>query len=218
MKKILKITMLLLACLMIVGVTDVEAQYGKKKKKKKTKEKVEMSEDEDDGDYFDESGGKFTDKLWYGGGFTLGFAGDNNTSVFGLGISPMVGYKITEKLSIGPRVVVDYTMYKTRLGGEVQRVDLVTYGGGVFGRFKAFRSIFAHVEYAVLNQAFPASNSFNDLVTFREVTNNFYIGAGYNSSVGGGLGYEILLLYNTLEPDDSIDLPIDFRIGFTWNF
>ncbi|MFT4667165.1 MAG: hypothetical protein ACI8YQ_003081 [Polaribacter sp.] len=215
MKKILKTTMLMLACLFIVGVTDVDAQYGKKKKKKK---KVEKVEEADNDDYFDESGGKFIDKLWYGSGLTLGFAGGNNESVFTIGISPMVGYKLTDRFSVGPRVVLDYTLYKTnQVSNSVQRVDLVTYGLGFFGRAKIFQSLFAHAEYAILSQAFPAQSG-NDLVTFRQNTNNFYIGGGYHSGGGGGLGYEIVLLYNTLEPDDSIDLPIDFRVGFTWGF
>lgn len=222
MKKILKITMLLLACLCIVGVTDVDAQYGKKKKKKK-KEKVE-----DNDDYFDESGGKFVDKLWYGGGFNLGYNGGNNRSAFNFGISPMVGYKVTDRLSFGPRAAILYSAIRDRdVFGQVNRGKSVNYGLGVFGRMKIFQSLFLHTEYSALNEAFYLVDGRGDLIvepgtqklaTTREISNNFYVGGGYFSGGGGGLGYEFLLLYNVLAPDDVVEQPIEIRVGFTWGF
>lgn len=217
MKKILKVTSLLLLCMLFVGISTADAQYGKKKKKKKKS---------DDQEYFDESGG-FKHKLWYGGGFNLGFSGGNTQSVFNFGISPMVGYKITEQLSIGPRAVLDYSTYKISQFGEVFRANTLSYGGGVFARGKIFQSLFLHTEFELLNEPFfvgdPNGNFFlvdndNKLITVRETSNNFYIGGGYYSGGGGGLGYEIVLLYNLLEPEDSLNLPIALRFGFTWNF
>ncbi|MBK8844307.1 MAG: hypothetical protein IPO33_16470 [Saprospiraceae bacterium] len=58
---------------------------------------------------------KFTEKLWYGGGVNLGFGADEFTSVFSLGLSPMVGYKFTPDFSMGPRV-----------GFSFQTIDLKT--------------------------------------------------------------------------------------------
>jgi hypothetical protein len=219
MKNVLRISILLISCILMVGVTDINAQYGKKKKKKKT--------NEEDKEYFDESGG-FKHKLWYGGGINLGYGGDSNRSQFVFGVSPMVGYKITERLSFGPRLVLDYNAIRDRdRFGEINKGKSLNYGGGLFGRFKIFNALFLHTEYSALNEAFylvdqsgdlvTKPNS-NDLETTREISNNFYIGGGYHSGSEGGLGYEIVLLYNLLAPDDVIDQPIDFRIGFTWNF
>jgi hypothetical protein len=220
MKNVLKIFMLLMTCILIVGVTDVNAQYGKKKKKKKS--------EEEDKEYFDESGG-FKHKLWYGGGINLGYGGDNNRSQFVFGLSPMVGYKITEQLSFGPRLVLDYNAIRDRdRFNEINKGKSLNYGGGLFGRFKIFNALFLHVEYSALNQAFYLIDSStgdlvtkpnsNNLETSREISNNFYIGGGYHSGGGGGVGYEIVLLYNLLAPDDVVAQPLDFRIGFTWNF
>ena len=216
MKKILKITAVLIVCMLFIGISDADAQYGKKKKKKKKS---------DDTEYFDESG-SFLHKLWYGGGINLGFAGNNAESVFNIGISPMVGYKISEMVSIGPRLVLDYTTRRLSDGFQVYKVNNVDYGGGIFARLKPFRSIFFHTEFALLNESFIAVDGFgypiiepdNKLATVRETSENFYIGAGYFSGGNGGFGYEIVLLYNVLAPDDVIDLPIDLRFGFTWNF
>jgi len=226
MKKISKIAMLLLACMLIVGVTNVEAQYGKKKKKKKKKPKTEEVESDDD--YFDERGGSFKDKLWYGGGVTLGYGGNNDRSQFTAGLSPMVGYKVTENLSFGPRLVIDYNALRDRNRfGVVNKGRSTNYGAGIFGRMKVLEFLFIHVEYSALNQAFYLVDQSGDLVvepgttdlaTTREVTNNFYIGGGYFSGSGPGFGYEFVVLYNLLAPDDVVQQPLDFRAGFTFNF
>ncbi len=223
----MKITTLLIACMLLIGIGEAEAQYGKKKKKKKKS---------DDSEYFDESG-SFAHKIWYGGGFTLGFSGNSNTSVFNIGISPMVGYKISEMFSIGPRAILSYTTLKVSQNdprdlsiARVFRGNLVSYGGGVFARLKPFQSIFFHTEFELLNEPFLYADEIypflysvketgNKLNTIRQTSNNYYIGAGYHSGGGaGGIGYEVLLLYNILEPEDSVNLPIDLRFGFTWNF
>jgi len=223
MKKILNIMLLMFACIFIVGVTDVDAQYGKKKKKKKKTEQVE-----EDDDYFDERGGKLVDKLWYGGGFTLGYGGSSNRSAFNFGVSPMVGYKVTDRISFGPRLVVDYNAIRDQdRFGQVNKGKSINYGGGIFGRLKIFDAIFIHTEYSALNESFYLIDQFgdlaiepgtNDLATTREISNNFYIGGGYYSGGGGGLGYEFLILYNLLAPDDVVAQPIDLRVGFTWGF
>lgn len=43
-------------------------------------------------------------KIWYGGGLNLGFSGQSGLNVLQLGASPMVGYKILPRWSVGPRV------------------------------------------------------------------------------------------------------------------
>jgi hypothetical protein len=48
------------------------------------------------------------DKLYFGGG--LGFSGNSSWVTFS--ISPIVGYKITERLSAGVGISYQYTNYK----------------------------------------------------------------------------------------------------------
>ncbi|MFK7807910.1 MAG: hypothetical protein AB8F74_08950 [Saprospiraceae bacterium] len=208
MKKILKIAMLFMACMLIVGVTDVDAQYGKKKKKKKKKPKTETTDD-----YFDESGGKFTDKLWYGGGFNFQVSsfndGFNQGTILLLGISPMVGYKINDIFSIGPRATANYYVFYQ----NGPNPKFLEWGIGAFGRAKVYNSIFAHAEYSfeAITQVSGVDQRLGD-------TRNVYIGGGYNSSAGmGGLGYEVLVLYNLTEENENI-APIEFRFGLTYNF
>lgn len=157
----------------------------------------------------------FASRLWYGGGVNIGFSGGNFESIFQLGVSPMVGYKIFEEFSIGPRVALQYTHYRTELGGRVETANPVSWAAGVFTRYKLFRSIFAQAEFEFENAA-VFSFGVDGLEVLRRERNNFYVGAGYNS--GGEWGYEILLLYNTTQANNDINSPFVFRFGFTRNF
>ncbi|MGK0363338.1 MAG: hypothetical protein ACI85O_000383 [Saprospiraceae bacterium] len=231
MKKILIFS--LLAAIFTFGFsTDIQAQSrGKKKKSSKTDE------------YFDDSG-NWTQKLWYGAGGTLGFSGGQGASLFQIGISPMVGYKLTPWLSAGPRLSVVYTGLKggavnveerdgqlIPIGGtednSANKIGATDFGAGLFARAKFLQSFFVHAELESYTSSRPVSNnSFNfwryddtlEFVKVKENRLNTYIGAGYNSSGGGLLGYEIMLLYNLNVPESSFDSPLEIRAGLTYNF
>lgn len=169
--------------------------------------------------YFDESQG-FTHRLWYGGGIILNFLSTGTESAFTVGVSPLIGYKITDNFSVGPRFSLIYTNYRLQTGFDrVTPANLFDYGIGAFTRYKLFRSFFVHLEYGADNEELVNGyDSFNDeLITTRAVRSNAYIGAGYND--GNNIwGYDIYLLYNTLAPENSVRLPIEFRFGLTYNF
>jgi len=166
--------------------------------------------------YFDESGG-FAHRLWYGGGFALGFSGGNVSSSFQLGISPMVGYKLDNNFSVGPRFSVLYTHYRVRLlNGEVETANPMSYSAAAFGRYKVFKALFAHAEYEIESEGYAFFDN-STLVTDRIQRNNVYLGAGYNSSAGL-FGYEILVLYNVNQPENTLDSPVSFRFGITYKF
>ncbi|MBK7871298.1 MAG: hypothetical protein IPJ74_11780 [Saprospiraceae bacterium] len=158
---------------------------------------------------------EFASRLWYGGGLTLGFTSSGNESLFQIGLSPMVGYKIFEPFSVGPRVNLLYSHYRINFSGDIESANAVSWSAGVFTRYKIVRNIFAHVEYEFENAA-VFSYALSGLEALRRERNNFYVGGGYNS--GGTWGYEILLLFNTLQPENDINPPFSFRIGFTRNF
>lgn len=223
MKQTSRILTLLLFCTLFVGISTADAQYyGKKKKKKKKTEQVDKKKEKTE-DYFDESGG-FKHKLWYGGGLTLGFSGGNDVSIFQGGLSPMVGYKIFDRLSVGPRVGFNYSYIKFFQSGRNYVVEPLSFNVGAFSRYKILDMIFAHVEYERFSEESvdPDQDGFiefdqdGEIATGRINSNNFYAGLGYNS--GGLLAYEIALLYNFLEPENSFDTPFSIRAGFTYKF
>ena len=175
--------------------------------------------------------------LWYGGGFTLGFAGTSNYSNFQIGITPMVGYKITDNLSAGPRVGITYQYIKGDAQNTVRfcnnnigdtntaSAGLTEYIAGAFVRYKIFQQFFAQFEGEYRSSEFVLSNGrfleydcINDkLATVRQNDFQPIIGAGYNSGMGLW-GYEIMILYRLNIPEDDIRSPFDIRFGVTYNF
>ncbi|GJM34086.1 MAG: hypothetical protein DHS20C18_30870 [Saprospiraceae bacterium] len=194
--------------LMLVSNSDLFAQQRGKKKKKSSKTD----------EYFDDSGG-FAHRLWYGGGISLGFSGGTGESVFQFGLSPMVGYKITENFSVGPRVSAIYTNYRIQISNDqVAKADPLSWGVGAFARYKIIPIIFAHVEYGIEDEALFTNIVGNEIVVARRTRSNMFLGLGYSSNSGGPWGFEISILYNALLPDNSVESPFDLRTGFTYNF
>lgn len=170
------------------------------------RDRRDRDNDKNTEDYFDESGvGSF--RFWYGGGIGLNFGSGFNTSQFNFSISPMVGYKITPEFSIGPRAELEYVHFRDSRSGNLQKFNFINYGIGAFTRYKFFQQFFGHAEYQIESRKFTDGS--------RESKNNFFLGGGYTS--GGQVGYEIVILWNFLD-DDTLDVPLDYRIAFTYNF
>jgi len=168
----------------------------------------DRNKNDDTEDYFDESGvGSF--RFWYGGGIGLNFGSGFNTSQFNFSLSPMVGYKITPEFSIGPRAELAYTHIRTGNGtSAAQKFNFFDYGIGAFTRYKLFQQFFMHAEYQI--------ESVKQTDGSRVSENNFFLGGGYTS--GGQIGYEISILWDLIDDERSTNLPLDYRIAFTYNF
>ena len=205
--KIFGLIFILLLCFQ----TDMDAQSRKKKKKKKEDTETQIN---------------FADRLWYGGGFTLGFGGSGfsnlSGSIFQFGLSPMAGYKIMDFLSIGPRAEITYVGGRFQVfgQGQVYKVGTWSYAIGPFVRAKTPFNLFAHMEYSYLDEEYVTDqiNADNRLETFRRSRDAFYIGAGYFSNTPGGFGYELYLTYDLLAPENTTDLPLSYRFGVNYNF
>jgi len=154
---------------------------------------------------------RFQDQLWYGGNIMLGYQGGTFSSLFTIGVAPMVGYKITPEFSIGPRVEFIYYNYRQQVSpSRVDVYNLFSGGLGPFARFKVFNMFFFHAEY---QYELSQDINFNGDKITRNF-NNLFGGIGYNP--GGG---EILLLYNFVQSNRNLwDSPFSLRFGFTINF
>ncbi len=158
------------------------------------------------------------DRLWYGMGFTGNFQGGNISRTFVLGVAPMVGYKINEKLSFGPRASATVSFFKSRLvQGENQTANPLDWSFGVFGRHRIAREFFAHVEYAYQNEAFIFIEP-SGLVIDREVNQAFYVGGGYTSKINDNIGFEMSINYYVNQPFDDFRNPLNYRFGVNYNF
>lgn len=132
----------------------------------------------------------------------------------------MVGYKFNDWFSAGPRVEVQwYTGRFREFGtGPVYKFNVVNLGGGLFARAKFLQQFFAHAEYGLIQYTYPVGINTNDnrIETESQTIDQFLVGAGI--SFGGVFSSEFSVLYNLLAPEDTIDLPIVLRYGFTYNF
>lgn len=203
-----KIIYLPLLIIILLTSFSIESQAQRKKKSSKVDE------------YFDESGG-WQHRLWFGGSINPGFVGGNGTSIFFLGVSPMIGVKILEnddRFSIGPRGSFRYTYEKffNTVANDFDAIQYVSYSVGAFARYKVFPRIFPHVEIEFENAVVDLAFNGSDVETVRATRQNLFVGAGYNS--GGLLGYEILVLFNVNEPTNSSNLPFETRFGLTYKF
>lgn len=215
MKRLLVIAALGI-CFSLIFTNTADAQnYGRKKKKKPSKvESVEKTK----------KSSETFDKIWIGTGLDgIGIG----SSTFEFAISPIVGYKITPKLSAGLRVPVDYTYRKFfDNAGGVYNYNNLDVGLGGFTRMKIVWGLFAHTEYNRLWLEQPATVGGGQLVIDPKNPNKilkesftkdeFNVGIGYNS--GGKVGYEVSVLYDVLEDSNSANLPFSIRVGLNYKF
>ena len=198
----------LLGFIVVFGAFDTMAQSKSKKKLTKTKEKSEIN---------------LKEKLWYGGSLNLQLAPTSlangvDGNVFYLGLSPMIGYKFTESFSAGPRLSLDYVYGRFSLSNEILKYRAADFSFGLFTRYKFLKVLFLHGEFdrGSITGATGAILANNKLETITEWRNNLFAGLGYNS--GQILSYEFYLMYDFLAKNNTTQLPISYRIGFTYNF
>ncbi len=144
----------------------------------------------------------FTERLTYGGNFGLQF-GDWTL----INISPMVGYKFSERFIAGPGVIYQYQSFKG-LGSYNM------YGGKVFGRAVLFDNVFAHTEYELLNT--PKFNySSGEIENGRLNISSLFVGGGYRFMIGDYSSLDAMLLFNLNESIYSPYANPIIRIGFS---
>jgi len=143
------------------------------------------------------------DRLLVGGGFDLRF-GDITV----IGLTPLVGYKVTDQLVTGG--IFTYRYFKDNRPGF--NYSTTTYGFSPFARYTIFRGLFAHVEYEMLYGEFR----YNDDPRW---VNSFFVGGGYGVPLGDNGFAGLYLLWNlTEDPNYRIYqnpvVRMSFGVGF----
>ena len=132
----------------------------------------------------------------------------------------MVGYKITDALSFGPRVEILYRGERYDIGtGSDLKFNSTNYGVGLFSRLKIFNQYFIHTEFQTLSNEIGYDIDYvnNEVLTARSWDDHFYIGGGYGAS-GGGIGFQVSILWDVLQEFTSSNLPIQYRMGINYKF
>lgn len=127
------------------------------------------------------------DRIYYGGTVTLSFSG-----VTRIGVYPMIGYKLTPKLSAGVEAGYEWVDYDN--GPSTSN-----YGGSVFGRLRVSPNLYAHGEYQAVNYELPTGLNSTD----RQWVPFLLVGAGYTRSLGGRTSVYAEVLFDVLQDENS---------------
>lgn len=136
------------------------------------------------GDYEINEKSNFMDRVYVGGGFGLS-GGTWGTSV---SISPIVGYMVSSRFSVG--VGATYQFYKYKSG--IYDYQDNRYGGSVFARMNLVRNVFAYGEYSFLNY------SVNGDASNRRTVDRLPLGLGFSQSLGPRSSFNIIAAYDML--------------------
>lgn len=161
----------------------------------------------------------WTSRIFTGG--TLGLAFGSESLV---DISPMIGYKVTDKFQVGVGVTYQYwgfNDYGFNLSSNV-------YGGRLFARYFIFKNIFAYGEYEWLNvqpiytYIDPAGTVFYAEDVVRQNVYSPFVGGGYRQQLSGKAAMYLLILYdlnyNSLSYTPYSGSPWVVRIGMDVGF
>jgi len=133
----------------------------------------------------------FKDRLYTGG--NMAFSAQNSW-IF-IEASPFVGYRVTEKYSVGLGAKYRY------IGSKQLGINWSIYGGSFFNRYKFTESFFAHAEFEVLRAYIQDPNNLN--YGDRTTVPMLFGGAGYSSSLGGTVMLQLLILYEFIDHVNS---------------
>lgn len=136
----------------------------------------------------DDQRSAFLDKIYVGGGFGASF-GDYTY----INISPIIGYRVSPKLSVGLRLIYQYTTYEY---WDYQDQTTKNYSGNDFGvggfaRYMVRGPFFLQAEYEHLNY-----DGLDDSGSSRSSFNSFMAGGGISQPIGGKAFFFLTAMYN----------------------
>ncbi|WP_163718424.1 hypothetical protein [Mangrovibacterium lignilyticum] len=146
-------------------------------------------------------------KIYYGGYVNLSFG-----RVTSVGVAPLIGYKLSPKLSVGTQLSYEYFKDK-RYASDYSSSN---YGVSFFSRYRIFSSLYAHVEYEAMN--YELYNLMGG--SSREWVNFLFVGGGYSKPISQNVWLNAQVLFDVLQDKDSPynDWEPFYSIGFGVGF
>jgi len=124
-------------------------------------------------------------KLYYGGYLNVSFG---RYTV--IGAAPLVGYKLTPKLSLGGQLSYEYSSYNDNSGSN--------YGASIFTRYRVVPAIYLHAEYSGMN--YKVYNSMSDN---RKWVPFLFLGGGLSRPITKNTWFTAQVLFDVLNNDNS---------------
>lgn len=135
-----------------------------------------------------------------GGSLGLGLSSSNGSGMFFGSLTPLVGFRVTERFSAG--VGFNYTYYKTRFYEEQ------IYAGIAWARLGLFNGLFACAEIDQVNAPIYTMGSMK-----RETFPLVLAGGGISQGIGHGIGTYFQIMYDFTEEVRSPYGPLIIRGG-----
>jgi hypothetical protein len=164
---------------------EVEKPQEETKKEEKKEDKKEKDDKEEM---------SLIDRFYFGGNLGLGFG-----TITNINVSPMVGFRLTPRFSVGVGANYQYWKDKRFNPAFVQNI----YGASLFSRFVIAEdflnagNLFAHAEY---EQLYAKARNYNpNTGLYEDKTKMFpstFIGAGMAFPIGNRSAFTVSLLYN----------------------
>lgn len=146
-------------------------------------------------------------RVFYGG--SLGLTFGSYTSVR---VNPLVGYRLTPKLSGGITALYEYSGYTNSYGKQ----NYNNFGGSLFGRFRFIPQLYAHAEFNYTNYEY--SDVYNE--KYRVGVPFVLLGGGFSQHLGGHTYAYGQILFDVLMDENSPynDWTPFYSVGVTVGF
>lgn len=151
--------------------------------------------------------GDWTDDIFYGGSGSFQIS----TGRTQISLSPMIGYKVTEKLR--PGISARFMYFRQRSTNFFPSYQALIYGGSVFTRYHFTNNILGMIEFEALNVTF-----YDDRIDDKtsEWMHSIIAGGGYRTRIGDRAHAEIMVLYNFMDHSNyPYNNPI-IRVGLSF--
>lgn len=140
------------------------------------------------------------ERFYFGG--NLGAQFGNYTMI---NVAPLVGFKITDKWSIGSQTTYSYV----KINYSNYLLEDHIYGASLFTRYFIFKNFFAHSEFEVLNGNWAGTGE-------RFNVNSMFVGGGYLYKISSRAGVGISAMFNLLPSMYSPYRNPILNVGFTF--
>ncbi|WP_346854702.1 hypothetical protein [uncultured Draconibacterium sp.] len=129
-------------------------------------------------------------KLYYGGYLNLSIG-----SYTVIGATPMVGYKLTPKFSMGGQLSYEYVKDK-RYSTDYETSN---YGLSVFSRLRVVPQLYLHAEFSEMNYKLYSFNGSSS----REWVPFLWLGGGYSQPITKNTWFTAQVLFDVINDENS---------------
>lgn len=126
-------------------------------------------------------------------GGSLGFSFGSVTTVR---INPLLGYKLTPKLSAGLTGLYEYSSYNYNNYG---RQNYSNYGGSLYSRFRFIPAAYVHAEFSYINYEFSGFNN----EKYRQGVPFIFLGGGFTKRLSRNTYAYGQILFDVLQDSNS---------------